>query len=189
MARRFSRLKYALKTLKTPGTINSTGVVPTAPSGTILAKFQTAQAQGVEYGDRAAESKIGGLVLVSVNPFALGAGTANNKAVLMSKRTRNGALFTSFKDDCNIVDYDALHEKIKKYSPAKAIVFKKGTQADTKKTSKITGIKYNPTEGSSYTFPFGTKPSATLILVRGAIVAQTVASGASVSFRPEIYPG
>jgi hypothetical protein len=188
MARRFSRLKYALKTLKAPGAINDTGLVPTAPAGTILAKFQTAQAQGVEYGDRAAESKTGGLVLVSINPFAIGYATDNLRAVLMSKRSHDGNLFNSFKDDCNIAVHAATHEAIKKYSPAKAVVFKKGAQVDTKKTSKITGIKYNPVEGNSYTFPFGTKASATLTLVRGAITAQAATSGASVSFKPEIYP-
>ena len=67
MTKRFSRLDYALKSLRTP---NSNNIAPDAPSGSILANYQqVAAGKKVLSYPRAEASNPGSLNKVSIRPF------------------------------------------------------------------------------------------------------------------------
>lgn len=188
MVKRFSRLNYALKTLKNPNDDDNSTENVNAPAGTVLAKYQKSKQSSVSYGSRDAGSKTQGLVEVATIPFAEGV-VNNNKAKLvgMSKRAHVSALASLVKAACNYEDYvPANHDLLSLYKPAQAIIFE-GTGYKSEKPSKITGIKYKPRNGNSYTFPFGAETAKTLKIVRDEI-KMAATSIRQVSFKNEVYP-
>lgn len=186
MAKRFSRLSYALKKLLNSPTFDGTGTGNTPPTGSVLEKYASAVKNGVKYGAKPAASKPGEIITVAVNPFGLGAADANKYAVKMSKRSFDKTELAGVKTACNILVYDpAEHERLAGYRPAKANVFILGAQTSTEKTSKVTGLKYNPRDGHGYTFPVGTKTGTTLMEARKAIITAAKTANAKVSFQSE----
>jgi hypothetical protein len=189
MAKRFSRLKYALDTLRTP---NSTAVAPDAPAGTIARKFQDYKAGKVKLTyTRLEGSRPGKIQKVSILPFYFGAADGTEAIVAQSARAVLNTDLTPVRTQCNQkvanLETDA---RLARFIPAKATVFDYGT-ASAPETSQITGIKYNKKVGNSYTFPFGASATEkTPAEVRKGILAAVVTLGsASVSFTDEKYRG
>jgi hypothetical protein len=156
MARRFSRLGYALKSLQSPlgGTDNNPA------TGSILANYKDFRdGKKVVNYVRDAASKPGSLVDVGLNPFysPLGTGEENWVVVKASNRAIVSTAVSAIRAQCNLdTTPSGAYEGIRGFQPAQVIVFvKSGTQLDTKETSQITGVRYNPMEGTSYTLPYG----------------------------------
>lgn len=186
--RRFSRLRYALKSLQSPlgGTDNN----PAA--GSILGNYKDFRDGKivVDY-TRDAASKPGSLVEVAVSPFYKILDATTPARVKMSKRVLDQGALAGTRTASNLittVPAGAVEEQ--DYVPAKAIVFIPGVQAETLETSQITGVKYNPKEGASYTIPLGQATGEIyegevrgLVLVAVAAIAGTIKS--TVSFTSE----
>ena len=153
MAKRFSRLQYALQALRTP---NSAAAAPDAPAGTIARRFQDYKAGKVTVSyTRTAESKPGEILKVSILPFYFGGVAGSEAIVAQSKRADDKSELDGVQTQCNQITVNAeIHAKLAKFIPAKATVFDYGATT-TPETSKITGISYDKKVGNSYTFPFG----------------------------------
>lgn len=160
MARRFKSYKRALDLLRNP----TTGAVAgNPPAGSALENYKKWRGGEVEVSyPRSAESKQGEMLEVSVHPFGLASTSTALAIVGFSKRVNDQANLANIKTACNhsIVDFDA-HGRRAKFKPAKAVIFIPGTQVNTDVPSKITGVKYNPREGASFTIPYGQKTGAT----------------------------
>ncbi|MEL7039831.1 MAG: hypothetical protein AAFO04_30165 [Cyanobacteria bacterium J06592_8] len=80
--------------------------------------------------------------------------------------------------------------KISGFKPAKVVVFVGQTGGTKTKTSGITGLPYEVTNGESYTFPFGKKKGDNRrdneIFMRGFLVSQINRGNQSVSFKDEV---
>jgi hypothetical protein len=79
------------------------------------------------------------------------------------------------------------------FAPALAVIFKDAAQVDTKVESEITGRRYNPREGKSYSLPFGQKSGGTgaadlTFAGVAAGIIEALAVGEKVSFQPERFP-
>ncbi|MFY7801992.1 MAG: hypothetical protein ACOVQ7_01050 [Limnoraphis robusta] len=79
--------------------------------------------------------------------------------------------------------------KLGGFRPAKMVVFVGKTGGVAEKTSGITGEKYKPKGGDSYTFPFGKKKSDVKknneVMMRGFLISQCNKGSQSVSFKDE----
>jgi hypothetical protein len=187
MAKRFSRLKYALQTLRTP---NSTAAAPDAPTGTIARRFQDYKAGKVTVSYiREGTSKPGEILKVSILPFYFGGVAGTEAIVAQSKRADERTELDGVQTQCNQITVNAeTHAKLAKFIPAKATVFDYGATTSPE-TSKITGIRYDKKAGNSYTFPFGasTTEKTPGEVRKGIVVAVKALGTASVSFSSEKY--
>ena len=188
MAKRFNNLDAALKLVR-----NTTGTGQANIDGTFLGeylKYKTGE-KVLDY-TRDAASKPGEMVEVQVLAFA----RANtDAAIITSLSSRSEAAIANLGVSATDLNHAAVTDGqfFPGFIPAKAVFFKAdATQADTLETSQITGKKYNPREGKSYTLPFGQKPSGTGVDLTYAGVASGIVGSLgedeSVSFQPEKYP-
>lgn len=183
-------MNYALKTLKSPSADENTPP-PAPPAGTVLEKFATRAGRTISY-TRNAASKPGTRVDVKLNPFGYAVDDANvvitgasTRSITNREKILKSALVTTLKWKADTFVGGTIRRG---FVPAKAIFFQKlPTQTETKSTSKITGLKYNPVEGDSYTLPFGATATGDTEKeggMRAAIIADLQA-GVSVSFTAE----
>jgi hypothetical protein len=186
MAKRFSRLKYALALLKTP---NSTDEPPDAPSGSVIRKYQLYKGGKVDLKyPRDASSKPEQLKEVSVLPFYFGGLVGTEAIVKQSKRADEAGTLQGVQTACNQIAVDiATHSVLAKFHPARATVFDY-TGASTVATSQITGLKYDKRAGKSYTFPYGASaaektPASVEKTIIAAVKAITTASVGFVAER------
>ena len=185
MGKRFNRLDYALKSLRTP---TGTGTTPDAPTGSILANYQeVASGKKTLSYPRAEASKPGNILQVSVLPFFFGGTTGSEAIVSFSKRVSDETTLDTVESACNhiVVDVDA-HQEVKGFFPAQATVAVfDGT--DSNKTSQITGVPYNSKDRKSYTFPYGASATekAEGNVRKDILTAVNALANASVSFSSE----
>jgi hypothetical protein len=180
MAKRFGRLKYALKTLKTSRNFGDPdSPAPNAPANTVLADFQKSRKED-SYGNitRKASSKQEDLVEVTIQPFLKTAIEANRRSVKYSKRAQDRQT-TYVGNALNLLTPNNGASE-RGFQPAKIIIHDFsataiGSAADANKISQITGIKYNYKGGASFTFPFGRGSGTSLATfdeVKTAILTQ-----------------
>ncbi|MBD2360051.1 hypothetical protein H6G36_02355 [Anabaena minutissima FACHB-250] len=194
MVKRFNNLDAALKYLR-PATVGEDGVVPDAPAGTPLKKYQDWKAGKVDIDyPRAGSSNPGRLNSISIKPFALPAASTDEYVTVISDRAQvQYALFGLSAAALGIADVDNNDIRAKGFKPAKASCRNvTGTTASTV-TSKLTGLPYKTKADVGYSFPFGAitaQPSysdqkATIL----SLVVATSAANAvkSVSFTPERF--
>jgi hypothetical protein len=146
MARRFSRLEWAIKNDAT---------------GTAFDNYKAFKAGTRKITVDRSGSLPEQYVTVYLNPFGVPA--EEEYVVGYSKRSadQKGTLFTTPSLlNHNDTPTDSANVNDGKYIPAKATVHTRGT-GSTNKPSGITGVPYNKRNGAtSYTFPFGGKGSA-----------------------------
>lgn len=187
MAKRFSKLKYALETLRTP---NSTTATPDAPAGTIARKYQDYKAGKVQLTyPRSEGSKPESILKVSIMPFYFGGAVGSEAIVAQSQRADEESTLAGIQTACNQITTDPeLHARLAKFKPAKVTIFNFGATSTTE-TSQITGVKYSKKAGASYTFPYGANATEkTDSAVRKDILAAVKTLGtASASFSSEKY--
>ena len=190
MTKRFKSYKKALELLRNPTTGASAGNPPT---GSILEKYKQWRGGEVQVSyPRSQESKQISILDVSIHPFGLSPTATNLAIVGFSQRVSSATgNLANIKTACNHspVDLDA-HAKRVNFRPAKAIVFvPEATQSTTEVASQITGVRYDPREGASYTFPYGQKTGATTEgEVRTDIqTAVATIAGATVSYKSENF--
>ncbi|MGB3208244.1 MAG: hypothetical protein WBB28_24940 [Crinalium sp.] len=182
--KRFSILKAALKTLQPVGTSTTSG---TPPAGTVMEMFYNRGTRIITYGANANRNRV--LNPVNVNPFGVPFTAENKYRVPMSSRVIIADRFveTTVVSHAAAPTGGAIVNKL--FIPAKAILFDPDTaQASTQKTSKITGRKYNPKEGHSFTVPFGKATTTETFKERKQLIASsatTKVAGCVVSFQPE----
>ncbi|MDJ0593444.1 MAG: hypothetical protein QNJ72_26240 [Pleurocapsa sp. MO_226.B13] len=187
MARRFSRLKYALRAIQDP---NSDEARNEPPTGSILDKFQEFQSgsAGISY-PRDEDSLPDSLDPVGVNPFGLLLNANNVVRIKISNRVLTETSLSAVRTEAGIeTDPANAVLTLSGFTPAKATVFiEDATQPTAPETSQITGIRYKKRAGSSYTVPYGQKTGQTIEgQVRAAITtAVTSIPRASVSFKSE----
>jgi len=185
MAKRFSRLKYALKTLRTPA---GDGAIPDAPAGTLLAKFQAYEkGETVVKYPRSADSKPESLLQASVLPFYFGGVATSGTIVKLSKRSSEATAVDAVQALCNLLPVDAEEHRYERgFVPAKAVVFV-STGTNTVDASKITGVPYSKRGGKSYTLPYGASAAETKEsqVRKDILTAVAGITDASVSFRSE----
>lgn len=191
MVKRFNNLDAALKYLR-PATAGDDGVVPDAPAGTPLKKYQDWKAGKVDIDyPRAGTSNPGRIVKVAIKPFALPAADTDEYVVSISARAQGQyALFGLTAAILGIEDVDNNDVRAKGFKPARASCKNVTGTTATSVTSKLTGVPYKTKADAGYTFPFGRitagvsysdQKSNILALVAGA--GQTK----SVSFQPEKF--
>lgn len=189
MTKRFSRLQYALTTLRTPTGI---GVIPDAPTGTIAKKFQDYKAGKVKLNyTRDDGSKPIAILKVSILPFYFGGVAGTEAIVAQSKRADDKTELDGIQTQCNQITVNfETHTKLSKFIPAKVTVFDFGTGTKSE-PSQITGVRYTTKAGNSYTFPFGasTTEKTPGEVRKGIIAAVNTLGTASVSFSDERYRG
>lgn len=155
-SKRFKVLNSALDYLRT----TDEGLNPDAPAGTPLRLYQDWKkgARNISY-TRAATSRPDELLTVAVNPFGLLLETVNLYKVPLSKRTKERVPGTNPLVAAGIVEeVPAGAKKVRDFVPAKATVsVPSGSTSTTPETSKLTGVKYQPSNKISYTFPYGKK--------------------------------
>lgn len=153
MAKRFSRLKYALDTLRTP---TGTGTTPNPPAGSVLEKFQEvySKKRKLTY-TRDSGSNAQEILKVTILPFFFGAAPDSQTIVAQSKRANDNSDFNAVQEACNQIPANIETDSVLKgFSPAKVTLFKP-TGATKSEPSQITGVKYTKKLGASYTFPYG----------------------------------
>jgi len=185
MSRRFSRLRYALTTLRSP---NSEGETPEAPSGSVARNFQdfVAGRRRVSY-TRDADSRQISLEKVSIFPFFAGAEEGTERIVCISQRALNESAVDLVITAANHIDVDfEQHADVTGFQPAKAIVSITGGTAISQ-TSQITGERYESRNARSFTIPYGATSGERFEgLVRGGIIeAVSEIDNATVTFCPE----
>lgn len=180
MAKRFNNLKAALKSLQSPtGTSDNE-----PPANSILKNYKDFRdgKSDVSY-PREDSSKPGSLVNKQIDPFGY---TLGDQPTIVSVSDRAltsiGSAILTAANQSDVTD----GAKVIGFVPAKATIFKKETnQVDTEVTSQITGVKYNPVEGNSFTIPFGQKTgSITQSAVRADIISAKTGTD-KVSFTSE----
>lgn len=191
MAKRFNNLDAALRYLRPPAS-GDDGVVPDAPIGTPLRKYQDWKAGKVDIDyPRAASSNPGSFDRIGIKPFALPAASTVEYVTTVSVRAQGQyALFGLSVAELGIEVPDVDDLVAKGYKPAKASCKNiTGTTATTA-TSKLTGIPYKAKADASYSFPFGrTSGNPTYSDQKAAIIAAVAAAAGnkSVSFTPEKF--
>ena len=184
--KRFKILDGALDYLRT----TDEGVNPDAPTGTPLKLYQDWKkgARNVTY-ERTAASKPGELLTVSIVPFGLAEADTAGYRVPLSLRAKNNIPGTNTLVAANIQqDVPPGADDAYGFVPAKAtITVPSGTNSTAEVTSKLTGVKYAPSNTVSYTIPMGQKTTTTReIRVREAILAAVSdVAGVGVSFTSE----
>lgn len=191
MAKRFNNLDAALKYLR-PTSAGEDGVVPDAPTGTALRKYQDWKAGKVDIDyARSASSNPGRIVKVSIKPFALPSASTDEYIVPISNRAQSSyATFGLSAAALGIADIDSNDIRARGFIPAKASCKNVTGTTPTTVTSKLTGLPYKTKADVGYTFPFGAitaQPSYGD--QKAAILALVIASGETkaVSFKPEKY--
>lgn len=186
--KRFSGLEATLKNMRHPttGVFDKTKVQDTLAGNYLKVKSNEVQLTV----NRTPESLPGDLVEKALIPFS-GENDAEGKIVLVSQRAISamGSLSISMTL-LNLEDGLTTEKRDKQFTPAKATFFlPDATQVSTKVDSQITGAKYNPREGKSYTFPFGQKEGATgadrTYIGVAASIRNGKAPNVNVSFQPE----
>lgn len=195
MARRRKRFRGLEATLKnmqhaTTGALD----LSTLPAGSVIKNYVDfiTKARQVSY-TRTAASKPGPAVKKQLIPFAVDAATGDAVIVRVSGRA-NAAIGTTTGVNDNDLNLAALTTGVKMggFAPAVATIFVPSAQNDVKEESQITGRRYNPKEGASYTLPFGqgaagSVPENTFQGVATTIV-NAAGAGKTVSFQPEKFP-
>lgn len=185
MGKRFSRYKFALKTVN-----------GAPPSGSPLADYQ-----GYRNGTRTVtytrdeNSNPDSILAIYLIPFSEPedlyyltgiSERANGQVDLVG-----GVTNLKFKTPAQMVAEDSTTES-RGFQPAKAIVFN-GTGGSEPEPSRITGVSYKKRVGASYTFPYGIAEGATVLEanyinrtreIRNAVNPN--GTNRSVSFKPEI---
>ncbi|MBE8990635.1 hypothetical protein [Nostoc sp. LEGE 12450] len=191
MAKRFNNLDAALKYLR-PASSGEDGVVPDAPAGTPLKKYQDWKAGKVDIDyPRAGSSNPGKIVKISIKPFALPAASTDEYVTTISNRAQGQyALFGLTAAGLGIAAVDNNDIRAIGFKPAKASCRNVTGTTLTSVTSKLTGIPYKTKADSAYVFPFGAitaQPSYSD--QKAAILALVTAAGEakSVSFIPEKF--
>ncbi len=153
MAKRFSRLKYALTTLRS-ATVEGTPSVP--PAGTVLNEFYKFHTRAVKPNyDRDTGSNPKEILKVTILPFFFGGAADSQVMVAQSKRANDSAAVNAIQEACNqVVANLETDVALRGFTPAKVTAFDP-TGATKSEDSQITGIKYTKRVGSSYTFPYG----------------------------------
>lgn len=192
MSKRFNNLEAALKLLRNA----SSGAFDpaTLPAGSALHNYYLFKTgQNPVSITRAPESLPGGYDIRQVLAFG-DLNTADPIAVDVSSRAITAIANLGVSAvDLNLDDLSS-GVPLRDFKPAKAVIFKPDTQAENSETSQITGLKYDPREGASYTLPFGQKSGGsggadlTYRGVAAGIAAACEAAGDSVSFKEEDYP-
>lgn len=153
MAKRFSRLKFAVKMLE--------GTTP--PAGSALANFLLFQAGNPEYTPKPAATALearGGSIIRGASPFGkpIGTNNANSQKVSMSGRASTQAtalgLNTTGTGENNLNLLDTFNNS-GNFEPAKITVFVGATGSGDPTRSTITRLTYKKRAGNSYTYPFG----------------------------------
>lgn len=191
MAKRFNNLDAALRYLR-PASAGDDGVVPDAPAGTPLKKYQDWKAGKVDVDyARAASSNPGSINKISVKPFALPAADTSEYVTSISNRAQSQyTLFGLAAATLGIEETDNNDIIAKGYKPAKASCRNITGTTATSVTSKLTGIPYKTKANVAYIFPFGrTTGNATYSEQKAAILAlvEAAAGNKSVSFQPEKF--
>lgn len=189
MARRFSRLDYALALLRNP-TATSTPA-PEPPAGSALHNYYEYATRAKKITiNRSSDSLPETYVDVTLQPFGLPVNVANEYKVDISQRVADNLANVG---NAALYHHKAVTETHKYrlgFIPAKAIVNNVGTTTTTP-TSQITGLRYKTKGGKSYTIPFGaaTATEAFEVVVQSAIAAgiAALADKHTVSFTPEIF--
>lgn len=184
MPKRFSRYKFALK-----------AAGGSAAEGSALAKFKDyAEGRVVPEYERDPNSNPGKEIPIYVIPFGevgdvyylIGISNRSNNQIAIA----GGATALKTETVESLPD-EADTAQSNKFTSAAAVVFV-GTGTGTATPSQITGVRYKPRLGNSYTFPFGKGAGATGAAAtfkgRATVIQETVLAtpGRSVSFRPEI---
>ncbi|HYX13402.1 MAG TPA: hypothetical protein VE944_03365 [Nostoc sp.] len=191
MARRFNNLDAALRYLRPPAS-GADGIIPDAPLGTPLRKYQDWKAGKVDIDyPRSASSNPGTFERIGIKPFALPAASPIEYVTVISARAQGQyALFGLSVAELGIEIPDADDFIAKGYRPAKASCRNiTGTTAVTA-TSKLTGVPYKAKSDVGYSFPFGrTAGNPTYSEQKAAIIAAVAAAAGtkSVSFTPEKF--
>jgi hypothetical protein len=186
MPKRFSRLKYALRALQNP--LESSSNTP--PAGSVLDNYnKVVTGQTKPTYTREAASKPGSLLTRAVNPF--GIDSANAPALIkVSNRSFANSSISATRTACSILADNATGAmRYLRFRPAQVVIFLiSASQTETLSTSKITGVKYNPREGSSFVLPFGKGVAGDSYSdKRGAILA-AAPDTQGLSFKPEYAP-
>ncbi|YAF95173.1 MAG: hypothetical protein AB3A66_21755 [Nodularia sp. CChRGM 3473] len=191
MGRRFNNLDAALRYLRPTGQ-GGDGIVPDAPAGTPLKKFQDWKAGKVDIDyPRAASSLPGRINRIAIKPFALPTASTDEYLTTISNRAQGQyALFGLSTTILGVEAPDNDDILARGFKPAKASCRNiTGTTATTT-TSKLTGIAYKSKANVAYIFPFGAvTANNNYSEQKAAIVAAVAGSGGnkSVSFTPERF--
>lgn len=184
MPKRFSRYKFALK-----------AAGGEAAAGSPLKKYQDfVEGRATPEYTREVGSLPGKEIPIYVIPF----GEATDIFYLIGLSTRANAQIglvggaSALKTETVTSLPDGSDTAVSnKFTSAAATVFV-GTGTGTAILSQVTGVRYKPRNGQSYTLPFGkgagaTGPAATF-KGRATVIQETVVAtpGRTVSFRPEI---
>jgi len=191
MAKRFNNLDAALKYLR-PASSGQDGVVPDAPAGTPLKKYQDWKAGKVDIDyPRSASSNPGRFEKIGIKPFALPAASTVEYVTTISARAQGQyALFGLGASALGIEVPDSDDIVAVGYKPAKASCRNITGTTATSVTSKLTGIPYKTKADTAYIFPFGRiTANATYSEQKAAILALVIAAAGtkSVSFVPEKF--
>jgi hypothetical protein len=191
MAKRFNNLDAALRYLR-PASAGQDGVVPDAPAGTPLKKYQDWKAGKVDIDyARSASSNPGSINKVSIKPFALPAADTGEYVISISNRAQSQyALFGLAAATLGIEVPDNNDIRANGYKPAKASCRNITGTTATSVTSKLTGMPYKTKADTAYVFPFGrTSGNPTYSEQKAAILAlvEAAAGNKSVSFQPEKF--
>lgn len=192
MGKRFSNLKRALRSLRSP-TASENTVTPEAPSGSILRNYQdyASDRKKVTY-TREAASLPGDEKVISLKPFAmLASSTIELEATISGRALSNLSLFGLTKDKLGFSEpANTIGLESKGYKPAKAICRNVTGATGVPTPSKITGERYSKKASASYTFPVGRTTTNQSWREQRAAILASVATGntnKSVSFKPEVY--
>jgi len=195
MARRFSRLKYAVKLLE--------GTTPAA--GSALANFLLFQAGNPEYTPRPAAGAVeprGGSIVRGVSPFGkpIGTANANSEKVAISGRAFNQVTAVGLDatgTGANNLNLLETFNNSGSFEPAKIIVFLGASGPGELTRSTILRTQYKKRAGNNYTYPFGATGTAPndheqtkAVALAAAIAAKDAADTAnsySCTFKPEKF--
>lgn len=192
MGRRFNNLDAGLRYLRPVGS-DPDAIVPDAPTGTALRKYQEYKAGKVNIDyPRAAGSLPGELNIIVLKPFGLPAADTGNYRTSISNRSAGqystfGLTALELGIDTTLQDTD---KDAAGYIPAKAICRNiTGTTASSK-TSKVTGLPYKSKTNASYTFPVGRTTGNPSWSEQKAVIIAAVSAATgnkSVTFKPERF--
>jgi len=195
MARRFSRLKFAVKMLE--------GTTP--PAGSALANFLLFQAGNPEYTPKPAAGALeprGGSIVRGLSPFGkpIGTNNANSEKVTMSGRAFNQITAVGLDASGTGVNNLNLLETFNNtgsFEAAKIVVFVGASGSGDSTRSTITRLSYKKRVGNSYTYPFGATGTApndheqTKAIALAAAIAEKdsgdAANSYSCTFKPEKF--
>jgi hypothetical protein len=158
MARRFSRLKFAVKMLE--------GTTP--PAGSALANFLLFQAGNPEYTPKPAATALeprGGSIIRGVSPFGkpIGTANANSEKVAITGRAFNQVTAVGLDatgTGANNLNLLETFNNTGSFEPAKIVVFVGASGSGDPTRSTITRLSYKKRVGNSYTYPFGATGTA-----------------------------